>query len=135
MFRLTPLLLTIPIVLSLGNIAPAKADCTRYKGWKDGMYGWWSDCTETNRSYDDSDFRLNRRSGDGYYPRLRRHRDSRDRNNRWNSRYDRDWRDSESRRNRDYDRDWRDNNNRRNRDYNDDWRYDKNPDLRIFLGF
>jgi hypothetical protein len=120
MFRLTPLLLTIPLVFSLGIVSPAKADCTRYKGWKDGSYGWWSDCTERYRNYDNSFFRLHRRSSDSYYPRLRRHRDFDERNNRWNSRYDRDW---------------RDNGNRRNWDYNDDWRYNKNPGLRIFLGF
>ncbi len=150
MLRLTPLLLTIPIVLGLGIVAPAKADCTRYKGWKDGSYGWWSSCTETNRNYDDSGFRLDRRSRDNFYPRIRRHRNSRDHNNRWNSRHDRDWRNNESRRDRDYDRDWkdnenrqdwgyngdwRDNNNRQNWDYNGDRRYDRNPGLRIFLGF
>jgi hypothetical protein len=122
MLRLTPLLLAVPLALSLGISAPAKAECSRYRVWDSDRdsYAWQYNCTRSDRNYDAPYFHPHRYSRNNLYWLLGRHRDWRYRNDPWNSRYERDWRHD---------------NNRWDWDYNGNRRYDKNPTFRIFLGF
>lgn len=112
MLRLTPLLLTLPLVLSLGFSTPARANCDRYRVWDSDSYGyvWRYDCDRYDRNYDDR-YQYSRdrvyRKNDAWSSMLRRR-------SVFHHRRDRDWRQDR------YDR---------------GWQYRRNPGVRIFIGY
>jgi hypothetical protein len=111
MLRLTPLLLTLPLVLSLGFSTPARANCDRYRVWDSNRYGyvWRYDCNKSDRNYDDQyqDSRHHTYRDNDVWPLILRRRSV------FHNRRDQDWRKDR------YDR---------------NWQYRRNPGVRIFIG-